>query len=250
MTKVKQVLRTELGRAGGSRWAGQREASGFLVALALAFLAGSCGSSANPAPTADTTSPTTLTRPPPAEQVCQLLTDEEVKTSLAVDAVSHTAAVSGPRSCTWARRADPNQPLVQLGLTSQEWLESPPAADGVGAPCGQGSTLARTILGSRDALHVTCMVDGLAVFLTARTTERSDVIDLVRLTVSRIGSIDRAAFGFGPKPDRPGTSTTMTQTLSAPPECVEAWRAGQFAPPHCEAYPEAYRAILKELGRD
>jgi hypothetical protein len=84
------------------------------------------------------------------------------------------------------------------------------------------------------ALHATCLADGLAVFLTTRTAERADVIALLELAVSRLGSVDRAAFGFDA--DTP-----------APPECVEAWRAGRFAPVHCEEYPEAFRAT-REAG--
>ncbi len=34
---------------------------------------------------------------------------------------------------------------------------------------------------------------------------------------------------------------STTTELDAPSECVDAWRTGEFAPPHCEEYPEAYR---------
>ena len=35
--------------------------------------------------------------------------------------------------------------------------------------------------------------------------------------------------------------STATTELDAPSECVDAWRTGEFAPPQCEEYPEAYR---------
>lgn len=78
-------------------------------------------------------------------------------------------------------------------------------------------------------------------FLTATTAKPSGVIDLLHLAVSRIRSIDRAAFGFGPTRE-----TTTSRTPGAPPECVEAWRGGQVAPVHCEDYPEAHRATLEQ----
>lgn len=131
--------------------------------------------------------------------------------------------MSGPRSCTWATGADPAQAVVQLGLASQRWLRSPREDEGIGTPCEQGSAVT-TVLGRRAGLHATCLVHGVAVFLTATTAERAELIDLLDLAVSRIGSIDRAAFGFGST-----TETTASQTPGAPPECVEVWRAGQFA---------------------
>lgn len=51
---------------------------------ALAFGAGSCGGTASRGPTATTASPRAL-GPPPAEQVCGLLSDDEVNASLAVN---------------------------------------------------------------------------------------------------------------------------------------------------------------------
>lgn len=72
-------------------------------------------------------------------------------------------------------------------------------------------------------MHATCLVDGLAVLLTARTSDRN-LIDLLNLAVLRLGSIDRAAFGFSSDPNAP----------SSPPECVEARPIGEYAPIHCE----------------
>ena len=37
--------------------------------------------------------------------------------------------------------------------------------------------------------------------------------------------------------------STPTTELDAPSECVEAWRTGEFAPPQCEEYPEAYLSL-------
>jgi hypothetical protein len=67
-------------------------------------------------------------------------------------------------------------------------------------------------------------------------------VAVVLLAGSCGGSADRES--------TPTTSTATSPTPSAPPECVEAWRAGRYAPVHCEEYPDAYRAILEELGRD
>lgn len=72
-------------------------------------------------------------------------------------------------------------------------------------------------------MHATCLVDGVAVLLTARTSDRN-LIDLLNLAVSRLGSVDRVAFGFSSDPEAP----------TAPPECVEARRIGEYAPIHCE----------------
>lgn len=230
--------------------------------LGLVLLAG-CASASNPElTTVSTPAPVTTEAPrttlapattpaplpsPLAEQVCQLLTDKEVRASVAVDVVSHTPAVAGPRSCTWAGGGDPGHRLLQLALSSPQWQEPSATGDAIGSPCVQGSTVTRSTLGDGEAWHATCRVDGLAVFLTARTTERSQLIDLVRFAVPRLGSVDRIAFGFGPKPSAGATSTTMPKAVAAPPECVAAWRAEVIAPPHCEEYPAAYNAIQKEL---
>ena len=40
-----------------------------------------------------------------------------------------------------------------------------------------------------------------------------------------------------------GCSDEPEQRVDAPPECIEAWRAGHYAPVHCEEYPEAYKAV-------
>ena len=206
-----------------------------LAGVSLALLAGACGR-------ATRTETSTLPSAPPAEQVCRLLADDEVRRSLSVDALVHTPAVPGPRACAWTSTGN-EQPLVHLGLASRRWLAPRPAGDGLGPPCGQGSTVTTTMLGDRDAVHVGCLVDGLGVFVTAATSDRADVIDLTRLAVSRLGAIDRAAFGFDAEPEA-GDSTG--DTPSAPPECLEAWRAGRVAPPHCEEYPEAYERFLGE----
>ena len=47
-----------------------------------------------------------------------------------------------------------------------------------------------------------------------------------------------------------GPPTSRREKPSAPPECVDAWRTGKFAPVHCEDYPEAYRAIRDEVDGD
>jgi len=206
--------------------------------VALVFLAGSCGGTeAGRESAASTTSPSKVGAPP-AEQVCQLLSDDEVSTALAIDAAVHTPAESGPRSCTWAPAGDPTKAVVRLRLGSQQWLESPPSTNGIGAPCEQGITLGETVLGDGDALFASCLVDGLTVFLAAQSIDRPHQMGLLNLAVSRLGSIDRVAFGFA--------STTMSRKPSAPPECVEAWRSEEFAPLHCEDYSEAFRAFREE----
>ena len=245
-------------------WTARRQASAPSLGLALVILAGSCGGTTSQDATPTTASPSTtvpprVVAPPPAEQVCQLLSDREVSASLAVGVAGHIPAGSGPRSCTWTEQGDPADVVAQLGLASQRWLRSPPSGGGIGAPCAQGSSLAKTVIGrnDNDALHATCLVDGLAVSLTARTTERSDLIDLLKLVVSRIGSLDRKAFGFSSEteapdaptsvPHKPTAPTSTPPKPTAPPECVEAWRADRAAPVHCEEYPETYRAIRDEL---
>ena len=40
-----------------------------------------------------------------------------------------------------------------------------------------------------------------------------------------------------------GCSDEPDQRIDAPPECIDAWRAGHYAPVHCEEYPEAYKAV-------
>lgn len=39
---------------------------------------------------------------------------------------------------------------------------------------------------------------------------------------------------------------STTTERDAPSECVEAWRTGEFAPPQCEDYPEAYQRLREE----
>lgn len=41
-------------------------------------------------------------------------------------------------------------------------------------------------------------------------------------------------------------TTTTTTELDPPSECVEAWRTGEFAPPQCEDYPEAYQRFRQK----
>lgn len=66
-----------------------------------------------------------------------------------------------------------------------------------------------------EALHATCLVDGLAVFFTTRSTERSDVTGLLRLAVPRLGSVDRAAFGFSPRQDEAHLDDDLARTWRA-----------------------------------
>ena len=55
----------------------------------------------------------------------------------------------------------------------------------------------------------------------------------------------------GEDADAPGGATdgsTTSRTVDAPPECVDAWRTGEFAPPRCEEYPEAYEELRRAGG--
>lgn len=63
----------------------------------------------------------------------------------------------------------------------------------------------------------------------------------VVLTACSGGEADR------PPDDAAGNPSTTT-SIYAPPECVAAWRSadGEFAPLHCEEYPDAYRAFRGE----
>ena len=204
-----------------------------LFAFALVLVASSCGGTQSRGSRTTTTFPRAVELPP-AEQVCQLLSDDEVNASVGVEAARHMPALSGPRSCSWVTEDGPGQVVVQLSLASQQWFQLPLQGDVIEPPCPQGSKLAGTArLGNSDALHATCLVDGLAVFLTATTAKRAEVLGLLDSVVSRLGSINREAFGFG-------------AIGQAPPECVEAWRARVTAPPHCEDYPEAYKAIREQ----
>lgn len=158
--------------------------------------------------------------PSPAEQVCGLLEDDEVEAALAVPTASHAPTEASPRSCSWAANGEP---LVRVTLASQQWRDTAPRS-----PCGADAPVTATVLGAGAAMHSSCAAGDVAVTVVARTADRSAVSSLLRTAVSRVGSIDRAALGVED---------------IAPPECLQAWRAGTNAPVHCEEHPVAYREV-------
>lgn len=160
-------------------------------------------------------------RPAPAEQVCRLLTDDEVKSTLSAGSVTHAPTQSTPRSCSWSTAGER---LVQLTVSSTRWRDTSPRP-----PCGAAVPVTATALGAGAALFGTCAAGDVAVTATARTGDRTAVTALLDRAVSRAGSIDRAAFGMD---------------AIGPPECLDAWRAGTSAPVHCEEHPLAYRETV------
>jgi hypothetical protein len=175
------------------------------AALVCAIVLGGCSGSDRPA----------------AEQVCDLLEDDEVEAALAVPTVVHSPTPSTPRSCSWAANGEP---VVRVTVASQQWRDTAPRA-----PCGAEAPVTPTVLGAGAAMHSTCAAGDVAVTLVARTGDRAAVPALLRSAVSRVGSIDRAALGV---------------EAIGPPECLEAWRAGTNAPVHCEEHPVAYREVV------
>jgi hypothetical protein len=220
-----------------------------VVGLVVVMVAASCGDGSRgdqtmtTSPTSSATSttarPTAVSSvlPGAAEQVCRLMTDEEVAASGPFAIGGHRPV--GPRSCNWLAEDDPENPVVGVTLSPTRDLEVAPDADAIGSPCEPGSAVASTSRRGRDALHVTCFVDGLAILLVVQTTDRAEVIRLLQLAGSRIGAVDRVALALPPGPPEGSESTTTTRP-SVPPECLEAWRTGEFAPRHCEEYGEEF----------
>jgi hypothetical protein len=184
--------------------AGTRIAAALLVALGASGCGGSDESS-----------------PAPAEQVCRLLADDDVETTLSAGSVTHAPTASTPRSCSWSTNGEP---VVQLTVTSTKWRDTAPRA-----PCGAAAPATTTVPGAGAALFGTCAAGDMAVTATVRTADRPAVTALLDRAVSQVGSIDRAAFGID---------------AIGPPECLEAWRAGTNAPVHCEEHPLAYRETV------